>query len=265
MPRRTTTTAVSVAALAVLALGLSACSSGSSPAKSGVAATTASAVNAADLVSQATKATTRIKSAHLSVTSVLSGKTSVLSGDVSYDPTKLDMSIDAGGGVKLQEVLVGNYIYVKLPAGAGAGHKPWASISLKQISKTSGLDLSSLLDNSSPDQTVKLLTKSNDLKYVGTDTVDGVSTRHLAGTVDLAATYPTLDAASQKTLTSLVKDLDVKNVHIDLWVNAQQIPVKVVESYTSKMGQGSSTMVLSALNAPVTITAPPASQVASLL
>jgi hypothetical protein len=256
---------------AVALLALAACSSGSPKASSasasgGTAAPAPSAsvtaVNAAALVQQASKATGALKSAHLHVTSVLAGKTSVIDGDVSYHPVELSMSVDPGSGQKIEERLLHDTMYIKIP-GAPSG-KPWASISLKQISQVSGLDLSSLLDNTSSEQSVQLLTTSGDVKRVGTETVGGVPTTHLSGTVDLQKAYAQLPKATQKTLTSMVKSLKVKNEHIDLWVNAQQIPVKVVESYSSSLGSGTSTMLLTHINDAAAIKAPPASQIGKL-
>ena len=37
----------------------------------------------------------------------------------------------------------------------------------------------------------------------------------------------------------MVKSSRDDDTHIELWVNAQNIPVKFVETYTSKLGAGS--------------------------
>lgn len=259
--RRTTP----VLALALCAAALAACSSGSNGASgSGPSHTssTANVVDAAALVSQASHSSTALKSAHITTTSVIGGKTSTISGDVAYHPTRLDLTIDAGGQ-QLRETLVGSTFYLKLPPAAGAP-KPWVSVSVKKISALTGIDLDSLLNNASADQTVQLLTKASNVKYVGTEQVDGVSARHLSGTVDVDKVFAALSATEktqQKQLQTLVDSVGMKNNQIDLWVNDKNIPIKVVQSYDSKLGHGTSTMFLTKLDAPVSITPPPASQV----
>lgn len=270
-PRRRTAAVLTSAA--VCALALSGCSSGSTAktssggaAKPSGSSSTSSAVNAASLVSQASHSSSRLKSAHIKTTSTLGGKTTDFSGVIAYHPTRLDFQIGVAGK-QLREVLVDNVFYIKMPPGSGTGPKQWIAVGIKQISQLSGIDLDSLLNNANADQTVQLLTKSSDLTYAGTETVSGVSTKHLSGTVDLDKVFAALDTqekSSQKTLQSMVQQLGVKNSHIDLWVNSDNIPVKVVQTYTSKLGPGSSTMLLTDLDAPVVIKAPPAAEVQKL-
>jgi hypothetical protein len=269
-------TAAVLTAAAVGALALAGCSSGSTaktssdgatkPSSSGSSTAPVNAVNVAALVSQASHSSTRLKSAHITTTSTLGAKTTDFSGVIAYHPTRLDFQIGVAGK-QLREVLVDNVFYIKMPAGSGTGTKPWIAVGIKQISQLSGIDLDSLLNNANADQTVQLLTKSSDLTYVGTETVSGVSTKHLSGTVDLDKVFAALDTqeqSAQKTLQSMVQQLGVKNSHIDLWVNGDNIPVKVVQTYTSKLGPGSSTMLLTYLDAPVVIKAPPAAEVQKL-
>lgn len=232
-------------------------SSSSSDGGSGVSA----AVNAAALVRAASASSGKLRSAHITTTSQIGGTKTTFSGVIGYHPTRLDFRIGVAGK-QLREVLVDNVFYVKVPGGVGS--KPWVSVGIKQISQLTGIDLDSLLDNANADQTVSLLTKASDVRLVGTETVGGVSTRHLSGTVDLDRVFAALDAqekSQQKTLQSMVEQLGIKDNHIDLWVNADDIPVKVVQTYTSNLGPGSSTMLLTGLNAPIHVTAPPAAQV----
>jgi hypothetical protein len=266
--RRTTLVLTSAAVCAVALAGCSGSSSGGSTSggastPSGSSSSAGTAVNAAALVNGASHSSSKLKSAHITTTSVLGGKTTSFTGVIAYHPTRLDFRIGVAGK-ELREVLVNNVMYIKVPGGTGAGSKPWIGVGIKQISQLSGIDLDSLLNNANADQTVQLLAKSSDVKFVGNETVGGVSTRHLSGTVDVDKVFAALNAtekSSQKTLQSMVDQLGVKDSHIDLWVNSDDIPVKVVQTYTSKLGAGSSTMLLTGLNAPVTIKAPPASQV----
>jgi hypothetical protein len=263
MRRRTSTVLLSVA---LCATALAACSSGSKGAAGATAPSSRSssgtqAVDASALVSLASHSSSALKSAHITSTTSIGGKTSTISGAVAYHPTRLDLTIDTGAA-KLREILVGNTFYIKLPAAAGAP-KPWVSVSVKKISALTGIDLDNLLNSASADQTVQLLTKASTVKYVGTEQVNGVSARHLSGTVDVDKVFAALTATqkSQQTqLKNLVDSVGMKNNTIDLWVNDRNIPIKVEQSYDSNLGHGTSTMFLTDLDGPVTVKVPPASQ-----
>ena len=130
--------------------------------------------------------------------------------------------------VELSEVLVGKTLYMKLPASAGLGSaKPWFSVSVAQMSKLTGLDLDALLNKTSSDQTIELLKQAQDLKLVGSETVDGQNAQHLTGTVDIQKALAALSAqgasAQKDTLSNLVKQVGMTTAHVDIWVNAQQV------------------------------------------
>lgn len=266
MSRRRSALARTAAAAGVVALLVTGCSGGSGRSSGAgsnpsTSATGSTAVNAVALVRAASASSGKLRSAHITTTSEIGGKKTTFSGVIGYHPTTLDFQIGVAGK-QLSEVLVDNVFYLKVPGAAGS--KPWLSVGIKQISELTGIDLDSLLNNAKADQTVSLLTKASDVRFVGNETVGGVSTKHLSGTVDLDQVFAALDAvekSQQKTLQSMVEQLGIKDNHIDLWVNADDIPVKIVQTYSSKLGPGSSTMLLTDLNAPVHVTAPPAAQV----
>jgi hypothetical protein len=264
--RRTAVAISSPIFVALLAaVALSACSGGSkAPAASGGSASSApskaTAVDALALVKKAGQTGQRLTSAHIETTTVLGGKTTHSVGDISYRPVQLRETVTLAG-TTVQELLVGDAFYIKAPQGAGG--KPWVTISVSKMSKLIGLDLGSLLNNSRPDQTVQLLSASGDLKVVGTETVNGMSTQHLSGTVDLNQAMKSMAATSPAytSIQAMVGSAGITNTHIELWVNAQDIPVRFTETYTSKLGAGSTTMNLTQLNQPVHIVAPKASLV----
>jgi LppX_LprAFG lipoprotein len=252
-------TAIALSAAVLVAVSLTACSGGSTPPAGSPPA--AKTVDALALVKKASDTGATLQSAHLETTTVLAGKTTTVVGDISYRPVELQETVTIAG-TTVQELLVGRAFYIKTPLAASPG-KPWVTISVAKMSKLIGIDLSSLLDNSRPDQTVQLLSASGDLKAVGTETVNGMSTQHLRGTVDLEQAMTTMTASSPayKSIQAMVKSAGITDTHIELWVNEQNIPVKITETYTSKLGAGSTTMTLTKLNQPVHIVAPKPSQV----
>jgi hypothetical protein len=249
---------------------LTGCSgSGSSKAASGSTAapsstspsSTASTVNAAALVARASSASGQLKTAHIVVTTSAAGKDSTFSGDVGYNPLRLALTIGVEGKT-LQERIIGNYAYLKLPTGSSA--KPWVKLDFAKLAKAMGLDLNSSLNNANPAQAVQLLEKSSNLKDLGSATVSGVPTTHLSGTVDVAKAYTSLSGPAKAQYQTMVQQLGLKDEHIDLYVNSQEIPIKVVQSFTAKTGATTVTVLLSKLNQPISVTAPPASQVGAL-
>ncbi len=224
-------------------------------------ASTVSSANAAALVARVSSASAALKSAHIVVTTSTAGKESSFTGDVGYDPIRLAMTIGLDGQT-LEERIIGDYAYLKLPSGTTA--KPWVKVNFAQVAKSMGLDLSSSINNANPAQAVQLLEKSADLKNLGPATVAGVRTTHLSGTVDVAKAYASLSGPAKAQYETLVRRLGLKDEHIDLYVNSQQIPIKVVQSFTAKTGATTVTVLLSKLNQPVSVTAPPASQVGAL-
>lgn len=250
------------------AVALTSCSGGSSGSTSAASGSTAGSspsaatgVDALALVKKASNTSGALKSAHMDTTTVLAGKTTTIVGDVSYRPVQLEETVSIAGQ-KVHELLVGKTFYIQTP-GAGTAAKPWIAVSVAKMSKLVGIDFDSLLNNARADQTVSLLSASGDLKVVGTETVNGASTQHLRGTVDLNKAMAAMTASSSgyKTIQQMVQSAGITDTHIDLWVNAQDIPVKFVETYSSKLGAGSTTMSLTKLNQPVHITAPKPSQV----
>ncbi len=272
MRRRTVvtfTTAVLVASLAACSggsggsgsAGASGSGGGSKPSQSSAP----KVVNALSIIERASSSTSSLKSAHISSTSEIGGKSTTMEGDVRYHPTEMSLTVSVAGQ-SLHEVLAGKTLYLKLPASAGVpGGKAWMSMSLTQMAKLTGLSLDSLLNSSSADQSVQLLRASQDLKVVGQETVDGVSTQHLRGTVDVQKALDALTTkgatAQKQSLSSIVKSLGMKDAHVDLWVNAQNVPIKMHETYTSSLGAGETTMHITKINQPVSIKAPAASQV----
>jgi hypothetical protein len=203
------------------------------------------------------------------MTSVVGGTRMTMSGQIAYRPVGLDVTasvkIPAGGSartVRMREILVGQTMYLRI-AGLG-GAKPWHSLSLSRLSEFSGLDLKALMNNANAQPSVRMLTRAADLRLVGVETVGGMRTRHLAGTVDLDAVFAAMPASEQAavaTLRDAMDQLGVADLRIELWVNRDDVPVKLVQSYQTSLGPARTTMYLTHLNAPTSISAPPRSQV----
>ncbi|GLF93806.1 hypothetical protein [Streptomyces yaizuensis] len=144
--------------------------------------------------------------------------------------------------------------------------KSWISYSYDDLAKLAGPAGSVLKDqlqNSTPQQAVKALLASGDVRKVGQEKIRGVQATHYSGTVDVAelsAANSKLDAAQ---LEAFRKQLDAAGItaqQVDVWIDKDSLPVKKVESGEMKNGRFDSTVYYSDYGAKVSAERPPASQ-----
>jgi hypothetical protein len=167
-----------------------------------------------------------------------------------------------------EAILDAQAMYLKMPALAATnGGKPWSKIALSDLSATSGLNLSSLMDQAkqqSPAEQTKMLTASQDVREVGTETVDGVPTRHFTGTVPVTAALGKLDAQTRAKLEQQYQKLGASTLNFDLWVGSDDLPRKMVSRLATSSGPMTTTATYSGYNKPVNVTPPPASEVGTV-
>jgi hypothetical protein len=269
------TRALYLTATATVALAaLTACSgstgkTASDAASKGVSGAKSAVVSVADALSLTTKKTSTFTTAKMNMTMVIPKVgTSVMTGTVSHNPIALDATMtnpQLPDGMHL--LMSGTTEYVNMGA-AGAkefGGKHWLKMDFSKMG-AAGKALADSVNKSNsqdPATSVKLLTASGDVKRVGTETVDGVSTTHYAGTVDLkklASSDPDLKViADQAAKTGMTTE------KVDMWVNDQSLPVKFHETATTSQGPMDITIHYSDFsNTPVKITVPPASDTEDL-
>ena len=192
-----------------------------------------------------------------------------MSAEEQYSPSvEMSMSMQLQGQT-LSEVLVGDVVYLDYPAlSSELGGKPWAEIDLTKV-KSLG-SLSSLLDsarNENPTTQIAALVASGAVTKVGTETVDGQVTTHYSGTLDASqllkasTSNSSLSASQLSSLKSQLQSAGVSSAKIDLWVAADGLPVQ--EKYSEQTAQGavSGTLDMSDWGAPVSVGAPPSSEV----
>ncbi|MGX4690428.1 hypothetical protein [Streptomyces sp. JNUCC 63] len=117
------------------------------------------------------------------------------------------------------------------------------------------------LQNATPNQSVKLLLASGDVKKVGEATVRGERTTHYAGTVNAADFAERSSNLPKSQLDELKKNLTragVTTESIDIWINDQNLLVKKVEKAETAAGTVTSTTHYSDYGAKVSVQAPPA-------
>jgi hypothetical protein len=205
-------------------------------------------------------------------TMTVPGQTSAMTmtAEEEYSPS-LEMSMTTQiDGQSISEVLIDDKLYMSYAAlSPEMGGKQWGEIDLSQASGSMG-SLSTLLSsvrNQNPTTQMSALVASGDVTKVGSDTVDGQQATHYSGTLTggqlatLSGSGGHLSAAQIAQLKSLMQQGGVSSVSIDVWVSSSGLPIE--EKYSEKMSSGTATgdMHMSDWGSPVTVGAPPASEV----
>lgn len=242
-------------ALALLAapFALAACGGGK---KSSVPSATLTPVA---YVKQAAQKTDAAPSEHMTLNGAvaLGGQGITLDGSGDFDNKDksgtFHMRFSAGGmSGTIDEVMTGTTLYAKSPLFASSlpSGKTWMKLDLRKPLAARGVDLSSLMAQS-PSQSISQLLASTNATKVGTETIDGASTTHYHGTVDLAK----LPQAA--ALPGAVK----ADEPFDVWVDDSTGYVRRVK-LTNSLGGASVvfTMDFSSFGEQVSAQAPPASE-----
>ncbi|MGP4083519.1 hypothetical protein [Streptomyces sp. KR55] len=125
---------------------------------------------------------------------------------------------------------------------AQAGGRHWLKYAyddLEQLAGSSGAYLEKQLRQTTPDESVRLLLESDDVRTVGEERIRGERTTHYSGTVD-------------------VGDAGVTTQTVDIWVNDRDLLVKKVEKGRMTSGELTQTAYYSDYGAEVTAEEPPA-------
>ncbi|NEC63766.1 hypothetical protein [Streptomyces sp. SID9727] len=146
------------------------------------------------------------------------------------------------------------------------GGKRWINYSYDDLAKVAGASgevMKDQMQNSTPEQGVKSLLASGDVKKVGQEDVRGVSATHYSGTVDVAdltAKTSNLDADEVAALKKQLADAGVTTETIDIWVDKNDLLVKKTERGEMKTGELDSTVFYSDYGTKVSVERPPAAE-----
>ncbi|MGW1889341.1 hypothetical protein ACWCP6_03660 [Streptomyces sp. NPDC002004] len=145
-----------------------------------------------------------------------------------------------------------------------SGGKHWIKYeydALASLTGGSGAYLKDQMQNSTPNQSVKLLLASGDVKKVGREKVRGVDTTHYSGTVDVAKLAERNSSLGASQLADLKKQLQQAGVtteQVDIWVDAEDLLVKRHERGELSTGTMESTAYYSDYGAKVSAEEPSA-------
>jgi hypothetical protein len=248
-----------VLAVAAVALALAAC--GGSSSSGGTTITTSSGAGEAVLASAAA-ATQNAGSSKVAFTFTttlpesLGGKSLMFTGSgafdyanrrgtVSYDMAALFSQLGVPGSDKPVEARYeGTVFYMRIPflSSLLPGGKPWLKVDLNALGSLKGLNLGSLqqLGQSDPTQLLDYLrATAPDVQKVGEEDVDGVSTTHYHGTVQLSKVpgYAPEDqrAQVQQAIDQLIQQTGTRELPTDVWIDGDGLVRKMTVSFTANV------------------------------
>lgn len=154
-------------------------------------------------------------------------------------------------------------------ASQAGGGKHWLAYdydTLAEMSGAAGDAFKDQMQNTTPNQSVKMLLASGDVKRVGEEKVRGTRTTHYSGTVDaadLTGKSADLDAGQMSELKKQFKQVGLTTQTVDIWVNDEDLLVKKTEKGETNDGGFSQTAYYSDYGTPVSVEKPPASDTLS--
>jgi hypothetical protein len=273
--RRLRLGAVAAGAAALIAVG--GCSShGPSTSSAGTPAG-AKAANPRVVLADAIRKTGTGTTAKVTLHVTSAGSTIAGSGAMKFASPpmgRLNLRIPQQGEVTVLTTPTAIYMHNAQLAGQ-LGGKAWLKMAYADLAAAGGT-LGKLLkqqmtqQNQDPRQYLKLMAASNNLASVGTETVDGVSTTHLHGTVDVskALAGPVagegLTAAEIAQLRKQFQSLGLSQITADIWVDSDGWPRKISQAGGAGKTKFTSVTTLSDFGVVVDVTPPPVAEVTDL-
>ena len=178
-----------------------------------------------------------------------------------------DLNLNVNGkSTAIKEVLTTSDIYFSAPALTGQTGKQWVKIPLSVLKGPAGATFGalfhSLQSNNFTNQT-ELLTAAKNVRFIGRVTVGGASVTEYAGSFEADAALKTVPASYRKALSAELQSLGTTTVNFHVWIDSQNHVRKFTEAESVSGQTVNTTVTVTAINQPVHITIPPASQTSS--
>ncbi|MEU6989988.1 hypothetical protein ABZ953_04885 [Streptomyces sp. NPDC046465] len=176
------------------------------------------------------------------------------------------------GQTKLDYRYLKNGFYANMGdkfAEQAGGGKHWLEYdydTLAELSGAAGEAFQDQMQNTTPNQSVKMLLASGDVKRVGEENVRGTTATHYSGKVDVAdftAKSADLDKDQMSELKKQFDQVGMDTETIDIWVDGDDLLVKKIEKADTKNGPFSQTAYYSDYGTPLSVEKPPASDTMS--
>lgn len=189
---------------------------------------------------------------------------------ITYTGGQMAETMRQAGSTSMEARYLPEAYYAKMGEqfAAQAGGKHWVKYAyddLEKIGGGSGAYMKDAMQNSTPQQSVKMLLASGDVKRVGEEKVRGVNTTHYSGTVDVAELAEKSSGLSESQLADMKSQLEQAGITtetVDIWVNDENLLVKKTERGQMKTGTLSATAYYSDYGTEVSAEEPPADDTA---
>ncbi|MFG2075598.1 LppX_LprAFG lipoprotein [Nonomuraea maritima] len=185
-----------------------------------------------------------------------------LAADLTLDTVDMAGRSLPGGA---RAVLQGDTLYVKVSALQDllGSSKPWIKVPLtEQGGSTEVRQLLDQIQRFDLGNMTQLVTASQDVKAVGTESVNGEDATHYSGTFPVDVAVQQLPADRQEQARKGLAELE--DVAFDIWVAADGLPRKLAMNGSKQGATLDATLLFKDFNKAVSIEAPPADQVGEL-
>jgi hypothetical protein len=219
----------------------------------------------------------RVTSFSATIDSTTSGSAAVhVSGQVTEQvkPVVLAREVfhvttSSGQGLpgRMEVVLTGKAVYLRMSVLAKQVGKPWVRMSFASLKRASGISMAPLLhqlQGSNPLAQAQMLSVAKNVRQIGRGTVNGVPVTGYAGTLNVAQALARLSPQMRSELGPALSQSAARTVRFTAWVDDQHVVRKIVEIVQLNGSRVSTVITITAINQPVHIHAPPASQVARM-
>jgi hypothetical protein len=270
-PRRLAVGTLCAGAVALLAgvAGIAGCTTSTT----GTAGSSAKPLSARQAVTLASDDTQRVNSMAGTFSMRLgSGTAETTSGTIQVQqvPHLLfdeNLSISADGQtLPVTVIMSANAIYLKQAAVLRETGKPWLEVRFSGLNGNLGSALARMFQSAqtgNPLEQAQMLAASKNVRAVGTQVVDGVQTTHYTGSFTPSGAVSALSPSVRQAVRPMLSVLS-GDIHFNAWIDAQHQVRRVIETETVGGEPVTVTINITAINQPVHIAAPAASQVATL-
>jgi hypothetical protein len=169
----------------------------------------------------------------------------------------------------LSEIVTPATLYLKWSFLTQALHvtKPWLTIPVSAISKSSGVNFGQIFGQASgsgPLTNSQLLAGATTVRQVGTGTVDGVPVTAYTGTLPLDKGIAYLTGSAKNQLQQAIAAAGFKTATFTVWIDGQHLVRKAIVTEVGKTISETTTTTITSINQPVSVPLPSAGQTSPL-
>lgn len=246
-------------------------------------ATSQQAASPLHVMTAAAKKTDDAQSAKFTMTVTAAGQPGKLSAEgamtwgdtVAMDMTMSGVGTMAGGsGGEFRMIRIGTTMYMDMGSeNAMPDGRHWMKMDIEATAGASGdkalqEKLTSQMQQArqSPAEQMNMMLASPKIHLVGKEKTDGVAARHYRGSMTLDEILDAqkgkkqLDATERQKLVDSMKKQGVDGADIDVWINGEDLPVRIDVAMDGKQGTTELSEHLSDYGADVSPKAPPADE-----